>query len=305
VFDDASSDTTVELCEKFAADAPFPVRLTVNPAPLGAAQNRARAIAACSSTLIAPCDQDDVWHEDKLAHMEAALTGAGPTALAFCDGVVVDERRRPLGVGLWESFGFDERRQRRVALNRWLAFEELLGRNYAAGPATLFCAPLRDVALPVPDGIRADFWFALVAAATSRVVGVPEPLLEYRQSSGQQTGAGVAWSQRVRRGVVNSLPYQVRGLVQSPSPMEYKRTRYAPLYERLTQLEASDYPPRRECLDRVEERIVHWRTRAGLPRRRRERIPLVRAELASGRYRQYSRGVWAALADLTYPVRSR
>lgn len=66
VGDDASSDDTLSIVEKFAASAPFPVRVHRNPARLGYRENFVRCAAKCSSDLIAFCDQDDRWPSHKL-----------------------------------------------------------------------------------------------------------------------------------------------------------------------------------------------------------------------------------------------
>src|SRR3982750_2332992 len=42
------------------------------------------ARAPADAPLIAPCDQDDVWHPDKLAVLAAALEDTG-ALLAYCD----------------------------------------------------------------------------------------------------------------------------------------------------------------------------------------------------------------------------
>jgi glycosyltransferase involved in cell wall biosynthesis len=96
VSDDASDDHTVELGRQFAADAPFEVRVTVNAERLGFADNFLTAARRCEGDLIAFCDQDDIWHEDKLRRCVAAL--ADPhIGLVVHAGDVVDDALRPTG----------------------------------------------------------------------------------------------------------------------------------------------------------------------------------------------------------------
>src|SRR5688572_3171861 len=68
ICDDRSSDNTIAIIEKFAVDAPFPVRSHVNPTNLGSTKNFELAISRCCGDFIALSDQDDIWHQDKLAH---------------------------------------------------------------------------------------------------------------------------------------------------------------------------------------------------------------------------------------------
>jgi len=66
VTDDCSTDQTLKVLKKFQTEAPFAVRLSVNERRLGYAENFLRAASQCKGDLIAFCDQDDVWMENKL-----------------------------------------------------------------------------------------------------------------------------------------------------------------------------------------------------------------------------------------------
>jgi glycosyltransferase involved in cell wall biosynthesis len=66
VCDDGSTDETVELAEKFAAVAPFKVRIYHNQQNLGYADNFLKSASLCEGDWIAFCDQDDVWFPEKL-----------------------------------------------------------------------------------------------------------------------------------------------------------------------------------------------------------------------------------------------
>jgi len=300
ISDDASTDRTVALCHEFAAGAEFPVRVLVNPAALGASRNRAQSIAACSGSIVALADQDDVWRPAKLGRLETVLRAADAPALAFSDGDVVDRSLRPLGPGIWDAVGFDATRRARFAAGH--AFVELLDRNVVAGPTAAFRAELAELALPIPAGVRADAWLGLVAAATDRVVAVPDRLVAYRQSPGQQLGAGLARSARARRRLIHAVPLQLRARRERPSPLATRLTRLEAIRDRLAALDGGPHPPHPGCVDAVDDRLAHWRTRAQLPRSRRARWSTIRAELETGRYRHYSLGPWSAAADLVLPL---
>lgn len=66
VTDDCSTDQTVRILKEFQASAPFVVRISVNNRRLGYAENFLRAASQCKGDLVAFCDQDDVWMENKL-----------------------------------------------------------------------------------------------------------------------------------------------------------------------------------------------------------------------------------------------
>src|SRR6476620_5065531 len=70
VFDDCSTDRTIDIINDFVSRAPFPVRVARNESRLGFVNNFMRAAQACQADLVAFCDQDDVWEPHKLAVME-------------------------------------------------------------------------------------------------------------------------------------------------------------------------------------------------------------------------------------------
>src|SRR5579862_2141853 len=66
VSDDGSTDGTIAVIAEFARNAPFAVRLLPVHQRLGYADNFLYAARHTSGELVAYCDQDDVWQEQKL-----------------------------------------------------------------------------------------------------------------------------------------------------------------------------------------------------------------------------------------------
>src|SRR5580700_9119831 len=64
--DDGSTDETIALLQSFSASAPFTVRIIQNVNRLGYKQNFMKAASLCKGSLIAFCDQDDIWNDNKL-----------------------------------------------------------------------------------------------------------------------------------------------------------------------------------------------------------------------------------------------
>lgn len=71
ICDDQSSDATLGILTKFQRGAPFPVHVHRNETRLGFADNFLQAAGMCKGDLVAFCDQDDVWHPEKLARCVA------------------------------------------------------------------------------------------------------------------------------------------------------------------------------------------------------------------------------------------
>src|SRR3954467_10469327 len=136
--------------------------------------------------LVAPCDQDDVWHPAKLATLSAAL-GDGAT-LAFCDLRIVDGTGAVVSPTYWTD---------RVAT--WDDLGAELQTNVVTGAACLVRREVLDVALPFPaelDGSFHDHWLAVCALALGELAYVDRALVDYVQHDANVVG----WSPRRRPG---------------------------------------------------------------------------------------------------------
>jgi glycosyltransferase involved in cell wall biosynthesis len=95
ISDDCSSDCTTEIAQAFARRAPFDVIILRHQNRVGHANNFFRAMKACSGDLIALCDQDDVWHPEKLRRCEQPMQADPAISLVTHSARVVDEALRP------------------------------------------------------------------------------------------------------------------------------------------------------------------------------------------------------------------
>jgi glycosyltransferase involved in cell wall biosynthesis len=286
VCDDHSSDETALVVERFAASSPFPVRLRVNRENLGSTKNFGRAVSLCEGDVIALSDQDDVWLPGKLERIEDEFARRTRVGLVFADADVVDESLRPNGRRLWETVGFDRRMRRLVGAGR--AMDVLLPGWTVTGATMAFRSVYRELFLEIPEdlGVIHDGWIALVVAAVSDVALVEEPLVLYRQHTGQQIGAP-------ERRPASPPPSRARRRAD-----EYERSiRIARrLRERLARRGAAFDCG--EALARLDGKLAHMEARAALPESRLGRTPVVLRELFSMRYHQYSNGVASAARDL-------
>ncbi len=145
---------------------------------------RALRMAPADARLIALCDQDDVWHPEKLAVLRASL---GSATLVYSDQRLVDERGRVLRQTLW--------RGRR---NNSTNIASMLIANTVTGAAALFRREVAELALPFPDtpGIEFhDHWIALVALASGELAYIDRPLYDYVQHRGAILGKVTAPAQ--------------------------------------------------------------------------------------------------------------
>ncbi len=89
LFDDGSTDGTVDLVQAYIAKYNLPWCLTVNPANLGYCRNFLQGVKAAKGDLLFLCDQDDVWLPNRIEDM-CAVMQANPqiTALSSCYDVI-------------------------------------------------------------------------------------------------------------------------------------------------------------------------------------------------------------------------
>lgn len=134
-------------------------------------------------TYFALCDQDDIWHPDRLQKGITVLDTQPGTMLVHSDARVVDQQGQLIAPSLFKM----ERRLKSPRLR------DLLYRNTVTGMTTLMRRSLVELALPFPrqSGVYFyhDLWLALLAAATGEIALIRQPLVDYRQHAGNVMGA--------------------------------------------------------------------------------------------------------------------
>lgn len=184
VGDDNSTDDTLNLLNKFASVAPFPVHI-LHHNRVGVGGNFLSSLESSQSHLIAFSDQDDVWHPQKLEKSVAAFTQYGAD-LVLHGAEAVDEQLRPKRTGY-----SNVRRARvndRLHGNLWyhgyghaMLFRRSLlqGCDWAARPRSQWS----DMAMNHDDLV------GVLAAIRGKTVRIPDRLVQYRQHGTNVAGA--------------------------------------------------------------------------------------------------------------------
>ncbi len=132
------------------------------------------------------CDQDDIWHDDKVERQMALMrrTEAGNASLpvlVHSDLAVVDAENRPIAPSFTAYQGLDIERN---------GFTELAISNLVTGCTALVNRALARRALPIPpEAIMHDWWLALAASAFGKLVYSAGPTVRYRQHDANTIGA--------------------------------------------------------------------------------------------------------------------
>jgi len=282
ICDDKSGDNTVDLVRKLASGATFPVRLVVNKIRLKSTKNFEKAISLCSGNIIALCDQDDVWHPEKLMRIEQVFVDFPHIGAVFTDGEICDASLNPLGYSLWESFGFNKKMQKKTVSHR-RSFEVLIKRSVATGATMAFRSEFKDLVLPIPNNWVHDGWIALLIAAVSDLTIIREPLIKYRQHNSNQIGA-------LKKDFKEQLI-----MAQKTTSNDYWLgvKQFIEAKERLLTTDRFVYHPPIIC--RLSSKIRHLETRASLPKQNLHRWIFVLKEFVRFRYHNYSNG-WKSFA---------
>jgi glycosyltransferase involved in cell wall biosynthesis len=171
VVDDGSTDESAAIAASYGP----PVHL-IRQENQGESVARNRGMDEARGDWVALLDADDRWLPRKLERQLAALGAApGDTVCVYSDFIVFGSvPRRTITCPLWPVLG--ERRVR-LLTNPWVL------------PSTSLVRKSVGAEVRFPSGISRGedqvFWMRLYDRGT--FVHVPEPLIEYRKSAGQQT----------------------------------------------------------------------------------------------------------------------
>ncbi len=178
VSDDASTDDTLAVLSSFARSAPFPVRISVNPATLGFVKNFATALSLSDADVIFMSDQDDVWLGSKIATVLAAAERHPDKLLFVNDAELVGEDLSPTGLTI-----FGQKNTQPGA-----------ARSSTYGCCFALRRELLEYVLPIPDGYEFhDKWIAHLSQDLGVIHVIDRPLQVYRRHS-----ANASWISQVR-----------------------------------------------------------------------------------------------------------
>lgn len=278
VCDDASTDETASVVEKFAIHAPFDVRWARNEVNLGSSRNFFNAISLCQGELIALCDQDDRWHPHKLERqckvMEDSSVGG-----VFSNARLMNSQGECSAKRLWMQVGYSTRDRQED-----LKASTLFRRNVVTGATMLVRARLRPLFVPVGSSWVHDAWMSWVLVINSRLVALDDLLIDYRIHPKQQIGAQQAFTWRKRLAVARAEGDQHYMMLLS---------RFRELQSYVLERKPQAYP---EIAEAIRNKIRHLEHRRNLPANRRHRLMAILREWNN--YKEFSKGFGAAVKDL-------
>lgn len=176
VCDDGSTDETLAILERWAAEVPFPVRIQKNPQNLGYTQNFGQAVSLCRGDVLFLADHDDVWFPSRIQRILEAFEADPVLGLVTSNARIIDAE------GNDQEMNLSEFVTRMHLRDFWrFFFPEDLEMTLWTGCTMALRREFLALSLPIPEGIAChDVWFYLTFALSSKLAFLPEPLIQYR-----------------------------------------------------------------------------------------------------------------------------
>lgn len=263
------------------------MRIMRNKIPLRITKNFEQAALACKGDFIALCDQDDIWHSERLRYMAEELNRRTDLLLVHTDARLVDAKGDDLAESLFEAL--EVKRYEIDWIHAGQAFDMFLRRNLVTGATTVFRRSLLSDAAPFPTEWLHDEWLAIIAASVGQVDIIERKLTDYRQHDGNQIGARrEAFIKKVKKALAPRGETHTQRAIKA----EILLNRLLTLSDRLSP----------DMIDKVRAKLQHQNYRAALPVGRLARVMPVLREAATGRYDKFGRGAQGVIRDLFQSV---
>lgn len=180
VTDDGSTDKTVDFILGFADQLEFPVQVVRNDVRLGYGKNFLKAASLSKSKYVAFCDQDDIWHPEKIALVNEVASRAEHDLIVH-GGKVVDASLIELG----ETF--PNVAEGVIELDR---YSKMFFPGYAMTVKRDFLEKLNyESHIDVEDkSFEHDLWICSSILQGGSCYGINKPLVSYRQHDSNVIG---------------------------------------------------------------------------------------------------------------------
>ncbi len=173
VVDDCSVDGTYKILTDYANKHPQ-FKIFRNDGNLGFSANFEKAATLCSGDLIALCDQDDLWHPQKI---ELQVNAIKDNIFVYHDSEFIHE----------DGTGMNKRMSDLMNFYRGGDPETFLFFNCVSGHSILMRKELLSDALPLKKEYFHDWWLAYVATNIGTIDYIPQCLVQYRQHDKSDT----------------------------------------------------------------------------------------------------------------------
>lgn len=180
VFDDASTDNTVDLLSNYRDK--IDLTITINTVNIGYVANFESGINQVLDEgfdYVALCDQDDIWNSERITKGMQAIQAAehqssSRTALlAHSDLRMINTSKQCVHPSFFDY--------RHYEISNVRSLSTVLGQNGVMGNTVLMNRALATMAQPFPAGLHVhDYWLAVLAELHGQRIMLKEALVDYR-----------------------------------------------------------------------------------------------------------------------------
>lgn len=158
----------------------LPYQILQNEENLGSTRTFEKLTLLAKGKYIAYCDQDDIWHEDKIETCYKILKEESGT-ITFSDMIIIDSEGKETAKSITKV-----RKHHKFYSGVGLA-KVLLFSNFVTGCTILIKTEKAKKAVPFCPHMVHDHWLALFCSIDERLVFIQKPLIDYRIHENNQT----------------------------------------------------------------------------------------------------------------------
>jgi glycosyltransferase involved in cell wall biosynthesis len=181
--DDASTDKRADIIKRYADKYPEKISISVNEKNSGSpAANFYALISASTADYVMTCDQDDIWHSNKIEKTLKLMQKEDNTLplLAHTDLTVTDEDMNTLHTSMINTQHIDVSKTK---------LKNLIVQNCVTGcTMCLNRALINKIRFSENIPVH-DWWLACSAVLFGKIVFLPESTINYRQHGKNTCGA--------------------------------------------------------------------------------------------------------------------
>lgn len=192
ICDDKSQDDSVQIVKDFIEENALKHWVVVeNDKNLGYIENFRKAMSLTTGDIVFLCDQDDVWHHEKVATMVAAMESNTMIAAMACGYRCIDQTGNPLDVRAKKFYTVPAWSRGDSSISK-VRYGRILYHNIAQGCATAYRRWLVDryCAVNGCNHVPHDWALNMMAYEAGELYFIDEELLFYRLHGRNALGLG-------------------------------------------------------------------------------------------------------------------
>jgi len=199
IINDASTDKSKEIIQEYMKKHKN-ISYYENEKNLGHVKSFERGLSLSRANYIAFCDQDDIWHPEKLElQLNKIKEYDNIPALVHSDLEMIDEKGNTINQSY---FGF-----RGYEFSDKKSLNKIISQNGVMGNTILMNKELKKLVLPFPKYLVVhDYWIALVNELFGKRITIKKPLVKYRIHTNNASNNKNSFTKQIK--ISNKLPYR-------------------------------------------------------------------------------------------------